>query len=172
MSIEDFLISGLLCLSIVRQLRGRRLTWVSLAWPIGLVGYAAVRYLRTVPATGPDLAFVGALATLGLAIGVSCGLLSRVWAEGTVVMTRATGLAAGLWVAGIGSRIAIGLWAEHGGAASLAAISAHLGVTSFAAWSSGLLLMSLAEVAGRTASLVPRLIRARGASAPVAIARP
>lgn len=162
MNFDDYAISLLLMFSIVRQLRGRPLTWFGLTWPVVLVAYAGFEYLGTFPRQGHNLAFVLVLSAGGAALGLACGWLSRVYRAGEKAMVRSTGAAAVLWILGVGGRLAFGLYAEHGGAATIVRASSHLGVTGFAAWAAGLMLMSLLEVLGRTIVLAPRMLALRG----------
>jgi hypothetical protein len=154
----DYLINVLLVASVLRQLRGRRLTWFSLGWPIALVAWAAVTYLRGYPAGGNNLVLVTGCAAAGIVLGGLCGWLSRVYAgPGGRITVRATGLAALLWVLGTGSRLAFVLYAEHGGYPRIEAFDASHHITSFQTWETSLILMALTEVLARTAFLAPRL---------------
>lgn len=165
MKLEDYLISLLLMGSIVRQLRGRPLTWFGLAWPIGLVVYAGIEYLTGITNTGNNLLLVVVLATVGAALGLACGRLSRIYTENARVKMRSTGPAAALWITGIGSRLAFGLYAEQGGAAVITRVSSWAHVTGVNTWGTALILMSLLEVLGRTTQLIPRMLQARHALA-------
>lgn len=161
---EDTTITVLMMSSIIRQLRGRPLTWFSLGWPIALVVYAGSTYLGHVPADRGDVLLVMGLVLLGAVLGLTCGVLSRVYphrdGSGRVlVMVRSTGTAAVLWIVGMGSRLGFALYAEHGGYGHIESLDARLGVTSFTTWSNALILMALCEVAGRTMLLAPRLHR-------------
>ncbi len=158
MSFEEYLFNIALIALVIRQIRGRKLTWFSLVWPIGLVAYAAVTYLRSVPAHGNNIALVAAGAITGMALGCLCGRLTRIYRNRDgVVFAKATSTAATFWVIGVGSRLGFALYAKHGGEASIAAFSAAHAITSEAAWTACLILMALAEVLARTAFLAPRL---------------
>jgi hypothetical protein len=164
MSATDYLINVLLVASVLRQLRGRRLTWFSLSWPIALVAWAGLTYLRGYPAGGNNTLLVAGCAATGIALGGLCGWLSRVYAiPGGRIMVRATGLAALLWVLGTGSRLAFVLYAEHGGYPAIEAFDASHHITSFQTWETCLILMALTEVLARTAFLAPRLWATRQA---------
>ena len=78
-------------------------------------------------------------------------------------MTKATGAAAVLWILGVGTRLAFGLYAEHGGAATMIRFSGWAHLSGFATWTTALLLMSLSEVLGRSTQLVRRMLRAQRA---------
>ena len=150
MNLTDTLLSLALIGLVLRQLRERPLTAAGLLWPLPLVLYAAITNLHALP-TGPSLNFTLLLGLLGLTLGLLCGLFTRVYLGKNAVLARATGLAAALWIVGVGSRLAFALYAEHGGA-TIARLSERLHLTQ-SAWVAGLLLMSLSEVLGRSAAL-------------------
>ena len=86
----------------------------------------------------------------GLALGCLSGLLTRIHIDNDgFAVARATAGAAGLWVAGIGARMAFVLYVQHGGRPAVARFSAAHHVTG-QAWVSGLVLMAFAEVVSRT----------------------
>ncbi len=154
MNLTDTLISLALVSLVLRQLRARPLTAAGLLWPLPLVLYAALTNLRALP-TGAGLDFTLLLGLIGLGLGLLCGLFTRVYAGKGAVLARATGLAAALWIVGVGSRLGFAFYAEHGGGAAIARLSDQLHLTQ-GAWVAGLLLMSLAEVLGRSATLLWR----------------
>lgn len=156
MDVTDALVSVALILLVVRQLRGRRLTLLSLAWPVLLVAWAGVEYLGAVPPYASDRALVAGLGALGAALGVTCGLLTRVESRAGVVVARASWLAAAAWIAGMGGRLAFGLLALHGGERIIAHASVRLDLHAAGTWSTALITMALAEVAARTGVLVTR----------------
>jgi len=163
MDVTDSLVSIALILLVVRQLRGRRLTLLSLLWPVLLVAWAGVEYLGAVPPYAPDRALVAGLCALGAALGVTCGLLTRVEARAGVVVARASWLAALAWIAGMGGRLAFGLLALHGGARIIGDATARLDLHAAGTWSTALVTMALAEVLARTGVLAVRhRIVARG----------
>ena len=158
MSFSEYAINPILVASVVRQLRGRRLTWVGLSWPLALVAWAAITYLRGYPAGGSSTVLVACGSIVGVVLGASCGWLSRVYATPDQhVIVRATGVAALLWVLGTGSRLAFALYAEHGGYPRIEAFDTSHGIASTRTWATCLILMALAEVLARTAFLGPRL---------------
>jgi hypothetical protein len=162
MSITDYLISAGLILLVVRQLRGRRITTFNLLLPLGIVVYAGQSYLHGLPTGGNDLALVGGGIALGALLGTLCGLFTSVRpdAEGRP-FAKAGWVAGGLWIVGVGSRLAFELYATHGGGASIAHFSASHGITSVDAWGTALILMAFAEVLGRTAVLAWRAYTVR-----------
>jgi len=163
MPMTDYLINVLLVATVLRQLRGRRLTWLSLSWPIALVAWAAITYLRGYPAGGNNTLLAAGGAAAGIVLGGLCGWLSRVDSRDGRIMVRATGLAALLWVLGTGSRLVFVLYAGHGGYSAIEAFDAGHGITGFQTWETCLILMALTEVLARTALLAPRLRAARHA---------
>jgi hypothetical protein len=156
MDVMDALVSIALMLLVVRQLRGRRLTLLSLLWPVLLVAWAGVEYLGAVPPDASDRALVAGLGVLGAGLGLSCGFLTRVEARAGVVVARASWLAASTWIAGMGGRLAFGLLALHGGERIIADASVRLHLHAAGTWSTGLITMALAEVVARTAVLAVR----------------
>ncbi len=158
MSATDYAINILLVASVLRQLRGRRLTWFGLSWPIAAVVWAATTYLHGYPTGGDNVALVVSGVVAGAALGGACGWLSPVYArqDGRLIV-RATGLVALLWVLGTGSRLAFELYAEHGGYPHIEAFDTAHHITGTQTWATCLILMALAEVLARTAFLAPRL---------------
>src|SRR5579875_2370645 len=153
MSLFDYLFPLLLIFSVVRQVRGKRLNWFQLAWPLGLVIWAAVKFLHGFPLIGSNLALVVATAVTGCVLGTLAGVFTTVYrrADGAL-MAKATATTIVLWIAGTVGRLVFGLYAEHGGGPAIASFSHAHGI-SFAAWGAALILMALCEVAGRTVVL-------------------
>jgi hypothetical protein len=151
MSIADYLLNSVLVLLVIRQIRGRRLTTRQLVLPLVIVAWAASHYLRGVPTAGNDLLLVMAGVSVGLLFGIGSGFATRlVNSEDGVPIATATGLAAALWVLGIGARMGFALYAQNGGADAIARFSAAHGITGGEAWVAALVLMSLVEVVSRT----------------------
>jgi len=153
MSLFDYLFPLLLIFSVVRQVRGKRLNWFQLAWPLGLVIWAAVKFLHGFPLIGSNLALVVATAVTGCVLGTLAGVFTTVYrrADGAL-MAKATATTIVLWIAGTVGRLVFGLYAEHGGGPAIASFSHAHGI-SFAAWGAALILMALCEVIGRTVVL-------------------
>jgi hypothetical protein len=156
----DYLFPLLLILSVLRQVRGRRLGWFQLLWPVGLVIWAAVKYLHGFPVAGSDLALVIATTVTGLGLGIGAGVLTTVYrrADGALI-ARATIATIVLWVLGTIGRLVFGLYAEHGGGPAIESFSRAHGIV-VAAWGAALILMALCEVAGRTLVLAARALSA------------
>jgi hypothetical protein len=163
-SLEDYTLNLLLVAVVIRQVRGKKLTPVGLLWPVGLVVAAGVEYLHGIPTAGNDLPLAAGGALLGAVLGCLCGLFTRIHRlPDNTLLAKATGLAALLWVLGVGARMGFALYAENGGGPAIAQFSATHHITSAAAWTACLLLMSLTEVLGRTALLATRGHRAQQA---------
>jgi hypothetical protein len=160
----DYVFPVLLILSVLRQVRGKHLTWFQLAWPVGLVLWAAAEYVRGFPATTADLILVSASTVLGAGLGALAGRYTAIYrrADGAL-MARATLATVALWTLGTVGRLAFGLYAEHGGGPTIARFSNAHGV-AIGAWAAALTLMALAEVLGRTTILAPRAAKATRAA--------
>ncbi len=156
MSVEDYALNLLLVAVVMRQMRGKKLSTAGLLWPVGLVLVFGARYLRSIPTAGNDLVLIIGGAAFGAVLGTLCGLLTRIHRlpDGSL-LAKATGVAALLWVLGVGGRMGFGLYAEHGGGPAIARFSTEHQVGA-GAWTAGLILMALAEVIGRTALLAVR----------------
>jgi hypothetical protein len=168
MSLAEYVVPLLLVASVLRQWRGKPLGWLQLLWPVGVVVWACARYLRGFPPTSSDLVLVCGCALAGVALGAGAAVKTRIYRgrEGTL-MARATPAAVALWTAGALGRLTFGLYAEHGGAQTIASFSAAHRL-AFQAWPAALTLMALAEVLGRTAVLAPRAFRSASEPPPSA----
>jgi len=156
MNFTDWLIDLALIAIVLRQIRWNRIDRRFILLPLGLVAWAASSYLKAIPTAGNDLVLIIGLAAIGFTFGGLSALATSVRAEAGVAYVRARGLAVVLWIAGVGSRIAFSLYAQHGGGKSVAHFSAAHHITSITAWTDGLILMALAEVLTRLAILVWR----------------
>jgi hypothetical protein len=157
----DYVFPLLLVLSVLRQIRGKQLTWFQFVWPLCLVVWAAVHYLRGFPATPPNLILVAACAALGTVLGALAGNYTIIYRRSDgAVMARATIATVILWTLGTIGRLAFGLYAEHGGGLTIARFDAAHGL-AVNAWAAALILMALAEVLGRSTTLGPRAIQER-----------
>ena len=160
MTATDYLISLLLISVVIRQLRGRHLTFYTLFWPVALVVYLGSGDFKGMPTGGNDIAFIATVGILGAALGVVSALLTKVYKDKNgKLIGKATTSAAALWILGTGARVAFGLYATHGGGDSVVRISSDLRLTSAQVWINALLLMTLFEVGGRTAVLAIRTYR-------------
>jgi hypothetical protein len=157
MTFSDYAIDIALIGLVFLQIRGRRLTVRSLILPIALVGIAANTYLHGIPTAGNDLVLVVGGAAAGLILGALAGAFTSVrpGADGYPV-AKAGLVAAGLWVLGVGTRLAFQMYTSHGGEGSIARFSNAHSITSSEAWVAALILMALAEVVARTSVLAVR----------------
>jgi hypothetical protein len=160
MNTTDWLINIALVALVVLQLRWHKVDRRFILRPLVLVGIAAASYLKTVPTGGNDLVLIAALMAVGVTFGGLSALATSVRAESGAAWVRSRPLAIGLWIAGIGSRIAFVLYAEHGGESSIEHFSAQHHITSIDAWTAALVLMALAEVLTRVGLLAYRGHRA------------
>lgn len=146
---------------MVRQVRGKHLNWFALAWPLGLVIWAAVTYLQGIPANTAGLALVAGTALIGLVLGTLAGVCTTVYRRPDgKLMAKATLATIILWVAGTMGRLVFGLYALHGGGPSIAAFATTYGI-GVQAWGSAVILMALCEVLGRTVVLGSRALSPR-----------
>jgi hypothetical protein len=150
MSMNMYLINALLVLMVIRQIREHSLDLRALAVPVLAVAAAAVMFLHSVPAGGNDIALelLGVLA--GAAMGAVGGLATRLrrGADGRP-SGRAGWLAAGMWVAGTGARMAFAFAATHGAGPAIGRFSIAHHITGSAAWVAALVMMALADVLTR-----------------------
>jgi hypothetical protein len=154
MSATDYLINSILVLLVVRQIWGTRLTPQALLLPVAVVAGAIVYYRPSVPTAGNDVALDVTLGAAGLALGALCALAThlRRGSDGRPV-AKAGAVAAALWVAGIGARMAFAFAATHGAGPALLRFSAAHQITGTDAWVAALFAMALAEVTARLAVL-------------------
>lgn len=159
MTTTDWIIDIALIALVVLQVRGRRLTARNLLLPVGLVIWAATKYLHGIPTQGNDVVLVALGAAAGVALGVGAGLLTRVEERAGSIFAKAGIAAAVLWVVGVGTRLAFQLYATHGGGAAIAHFSAAHDIRSGEAWVAALILMAMGEALSRTAVIAYRAVR-------------
>ena len=159
MSLFDWVFPLILVQSVVRQLRGKHLSAFALAWPLAIVVWAAVTYVRGFRADVGDLALVIGCGVAGGVLGALAGRSTSVYRRGDGrLMARSTGATVAYWTLGTIGRLVFGLYATNGGGPAIEHFSAANGL-NFGAWASALTLMALAEVVGRSAFLIPRALR-------------
>jgi len=167
-NINVYVINALLVLMVIRQIREHPLDLRSLALPVLAVGVAAVLFLHSVPLGGNDIALELACVLAGALMGAIGGFATylRRGADGRP-MGRAGWLAAGMWVGGVGARLAFAVAAGNGAGPAIARFSVANHITGPAAWVAALIMMALADVLTR---LVIIYLRGRrlAASAPIA----
>jgi len=161
-----YLINAILVLMVIRQIREHSLDLRALAVPVLAVGAAAVMFLHSVPAGGNDIALelLGVLA--GAAMGAVGGLATRL-RRGTDgrPLGRAGWLAASMWVAGVGARMAFAFAATHGAGPMIGRFSIAHHITGSGAWVAALVMMALADVLTRLAVVYLRGRRLAGPAA-------
>jgi hypothetical protein len=160
MTTTDYLISAVLVLLVIPQVRGTRLNPRNLLLPLVLVGAAAAYYLKTVPTQGHDVALDVATVLVGVLIGAACAYTTRLRRQGGgAVVAKAGLIAALLWIVGMAARTGFAYEANHGGRTAIVDFSRAEHITGASAWTAALVLMALAQVVAR---LVLLRVRARG----------
>ena len=151
MTTSEYLLNAAFVLLVLRQARERELDRRSVMVPLILMVFVGAQYLRTIPAAGNDLAFIGLLAGVGLTLGLLGGFATQVRAGGRgVALARVGWIAGGLLVLGIGARMAFAFAIGHGFEPAVRSFSiAHQ--IGAAAWPVALVLMALIEVGVRIA---------------------
>lgn len=152
-----YVINAILVLLVVRQIREHRMDLRGLAGPVLAVGAAAVMFLHTVPSGGSDIALELCCVAAGAAMGLASGLFThlRRGADG-LVLGRAGWLSGGLWVTGVGARMAFVFAATHGAGPAIARFSVAHHITGADAWAAALVMMALADVLARLTVLFVR----------------
>ena len=152
-----YLINAILVLMVIRQIREHSLDLRALAVPVLAVGATAVMFLHSVPAGGNDLVLELAGVAAGAAMGAIGGLATRLrrGADGRP-LGRAGALAAGMWVAGTGARMAFAFAATHGAGPAIGRFSLAHHITGSAAWVAALVMMALADVLTRLVIIYAR----------------
>ena len=155
MSIADYVIDILLIAIVVLQMRPRPQTWRSMLRPLVLVAIAGVHYLRSVDLARNDLILIVLLTVIGVVLGASSGLATRLWKNiDGIVIAQAGLFAAFLWIAGMGFRFAFALYANtDSGGAHVARFSVRHDITSPQVWTTALVLMAFGEVLARVGYL-------------------
>ncbi|MEV7423088.1 MULTISPECIES: hypothetical protein [unclassified Streptomyces] len=169
MTTTEWITDIALVLIVFRQLREGRLDLKSFLIPLGIVAFVAHSYLDSVPTAGNDLVLIGALMSVGAALGVAGGVYTRIRTVGEHVLIKAGAVSAILWVVGMGARIGFQMWIEHGGGADdVARFSIAHQITSDQAWVAAFVLMAVTEVVTRLATIFIRS-RTRTATRPVPV---
>ena len=115
MTTTDYLINSLFVLIVFRQARERELDRRSMIIPLAIVAYVAHLYVRSIPTAGNDLVLIGALGTIGLALGVASGFATHVRAGvNGLAVARVGWIAVCLLISGIGSRMVFAFALSHG----------------------------------------------------------
>ena len=160
MTTTDYLINAAFLLLVARSARERELDRRSILVSLGILVYVAHLYLHSIPTAGNDLVLIGALASVGLALGAAAGFATHVRAgENGVPVARVGWLAGALLVAGICSRMVFEFAVNSGLRPDVANFSIASHITA-AAWPTALVLMAILEV---TTRLVITQLRGRHA---------
>ena len=169
MNINMYVINAILVLLVVRQIREHQLDLRALAVPVLAVGAAAAMFLHSVPVSGNDLVLQLACVSAGAVMGAVGGLAThlRLGADARP-LGRAGWLAATMWIAGVGARMAFAFAASNGAGPVIARFSIAHQITGSAAWVAALVMMALADVLTR---LVVVYLRGRRLAAGPAAAR-
>jgi hypothetical protein len=169
-SINVYVVNAILVLMVVRQIREHSLDLRSMAIPVLAVGAAAFLFLHSVPLGGHDIALETACVLAGALMGAIGGFATylRRGADGRP-LGRAGVLAASMWIAGVGARLAFAVAANNGAGPAIARFSVANHITGSAAWIAALIMMALADVLTR---LVIIYLRGRrlSATAPAPVA--
>src|SRR5439155_22627336 len=121
----------------------------SLVVPLVAVFFVAQRYVHSIPSAGNGLVLVGLLASVGLALGVLCGLATHVRAGSDgLALARVGWLAGGLLIAGICARMVFVFAVTHGAEPAIRGFSVAHQIGA-AAWPVALVSMGLCEVTAR-----------------------
>ncbi|WP_426368499.1 hypothetical protein [Streptomyces sp. E-08] len=156
MTLTDWLVDIALILIVFRQLREGPLGPRSYLIPLGIVAFFASQYLHGLPTEGNDLVLVAVTAGVGAVLGIAGGIFTRIRLLNGDLMIKAGAVSAVLWVLGMGSRLAFQLWVDHGGADDVGRFSIEHRITGQQAWVTALLLMAVAEVVTRLATIFVR----------------
>jgi hypothetical protein len=157
MNNTTYLINGILVLLVVRQIREHRLDLTALAIPVLAVAAAAAYFLHSVPTSGNDIALDLICVTAGAIMGGLAGLTTHLRRGGDGrALGRAGWLAASLWIAGVGARMAFAFAASHGAGPAIARFSVAHHITDMGAWVAALVMMALADVLTRLIVLYVR----------------
>ncbi len=154
-----YLINAILVLLVVRQIREHPMDLRSLAVPVLAVGAAAVLFLHSVPVRGNDVPLELICVSAGAVMGGLAGLATYLRRGGDgPVLGRAGWLAAGLWITGVGARMAFVFAVTHGAGPAIGRFSFTHQISGADAWAAALVMMALADVLAR---LVVLFLRAR-----------
>ena len=156
MTTTDYLINLLFVFIVFRQTHERAIDYRYFVVPIALVLWVASMYLHALPTAGNDLVLIGTLAVVGVTLGATSGLATRIRrAPDGVALARVGWLAGVLLVAGIGGRIVFSLAVNNGFGPAIRSFSIANHIT-LAAWPTAMVVMALCEVGTRLATIYLR----------------
>lgn len=164
MNALDYILDVVLVATVFLQFRGRRLTPRNLLFPVAIVVYFLIAYLKGVPTAGNDLYLAVGGVILGLVFGVGAGAFTRVYTGEKGIYAKAGPIAAVFWTVGVVLRTAFSLYASDGGRSAdktIGHVMHTLSITSSNAIVACLLLMVLVEVGSRQLIVGARYMRLR-----------
>ena len=144
---------------VLLQIRGITVTKAALLFPVVMTTWIATSLLSAIPTAGNDLLLEVGGALAGATLGTLAGLATGVTRHGSTAIAKAGAVAAVLWVAGIGARVAFSLWVSHGGAPTIRSFSVAHHITGGPAWGTAFILMAITEVVSRTGVIFVRTRR-------------
>ena len=142
----NFALVGLVLL----QIRGIKVTKAALLFPVVMTLWIATSLLKAIPTARQRPVLESAARWPARPWARWPGWPPRSPVAARPRSPRPGALAAVLWVAGIGARVAFSLWVGHGGAATIRDFSIAHHITGGAAWGTAFILMAMTEVATRT----------------------
>ncbi|HWH12618.1 MAG TPA: hypothetical protein VG165_15960 [Solirubrobacteraceae bacterium] len=165
MNTTDYLLNAVMVLVVLQLMRWNPVNLRNLLRPVLIAGGLGAYFLQSVPTAGNDLALDLAGLLLGGGLGAACGALTflRRGADG-VTMARVGLAAAGVWIVGMGARIAFAYSSDHFAAHAITRFSIDNQITSAAAWTTAFVLMALATVLVRLVVIRVRAHRLAGGS--------
>jgi hypothetical protein len=149
MSTSEILINLALVALVLRQISERPVELRDLVRPLLLIGVAATSFLHSIPTAGNDLVLIGLCVTLGVTCGGLCAAATHMRLGPDGPLARAGGVAAALWIGGIGARMGFAYAAAHGAGPTIARFSVAHHITGSEAWTAALVLMAIAEAITR-----------------------
>jgi hypothetical protein len=166
MTTADYILNAVFIFFVLRQTRERKLDARSLMVPLLVVFLVARNYVHSLPMAGNDLVLIGALATVGVALGALGGIATHVRRDGDGNAFARVGWVAGaLLIAGFGARMVFVLAVNNGAAHAVGSFSASHEIGA-AAWPVALVAMALLEVIVRIVVVEVRARQLPPAAAP------
>jgi hypothetical protein len=135
---------------VLLQVRGITITKAALLVPVVMTTWIATSLLKAIPTGGNDLVLELGGALAGALLGALAALATAVTRQGSTALAKAGPVAACLWIAGIGARVAFSLWVGHGGGPAVRDFSITHHITGGPAWGTAFILMAITEVVART----------------------
>jgi hypothetical protein len=158
-----YILSLALVIFIFTQIKEHPFKLVDLIRPLVIVALVAAIFLRTFPAQGNDLSFILISTIIGVVLGTSCGITTKMHNESGVVYSSVGVVAIFFWCVGVVARSVFTLYVQHGGESTVGHFSVQHQIIS-SGWVTALVLMALAEVVARTITLTIRAKHSTGKS--------